>query len=235
MNTASLNAIALTVFGVTLSVLLGPLLHLSPAVPASVTALGLALWVADRFWLAGRGGDLVQGLVAQTAAGHQERVLVHEAGHFLAAHLLGVPIVEYTLSPWETFRRGQTGAGGVVFDRSELEQQLASGSLAASLLERYCTIWMAGIAAEQQLFGVAEGGFDDRQQVRLALSQLRRKHDKQLNLELHERWAALRARTLLQENQPAYAALLAQMRCRASVADCCAAIQQQLEPTAPDR
>ncbi|MBD2103607.1 ATP-dependent Zn protease [Leptolyngbya sp. FACHB-261] len=228
MSSPSLNLIAITVFTLTLSTLLGPLLNLSPVVPAAAVAVGMALFATDRLVLAGRGGNLLQNWLTPQ---QRERVLIHEAGHFLVAYLSGVPILDYTLSPWETFRRGLGGSGGVVFDRTALEAQLSAGTLSAQLLERYCAIWMAGVVAEQQVFGNAQGGADDRLQLRLALSQLRKGSSERLNPEMHERWATLRARTLMTEHSSAYKALLAQMRQRASVEDCCAAIDQHRDQT----
>ncbi len=224
MSPISLNLVALTVFAFTLSALLGPLLHLSPAVPALAVVLILGLGTADRLWLSGQGGNLLLALLPGSPE-RDQRVLAHEAGHFLVAHLLGIPVQAYSLSPWQAIRRGLPGQGGVQFDRSELETQIQAGRLTAGLLDRYSTVWMAGVAAEQQIWGSAEGGGDDRQQLRLALAQLRRGAGERLDPAFHERWALLRAKTLLQDHAEAHRALMAQMQAQAPVAECCAAIE----------
>ena len=37
-------------------------------------------------------------------------------------------------------------------------------------LERFCTVWMAGIAAEKLVYGDSQGGAEDRQQLVQALT-----------------------------------------------------------------
>lgn len=217
MNQASLNLIAITIFTLVMSSLLGPLIHLSPVVPAIAAATILGLGTLDTFSLQGQGSALLLDWVAGFSAEHRDRIIHHEAGHFLVAHLLEIPVAGYTLTAWEAFRAGQPGLGGVSFDLEELDAELAEGKLSAQRCDRYCTVWMAGIAAENLKYGNAEGGGDDRQKFRFLLTTLRRPDGE---IALKERTATFQAKTLLEQHQDSYNALIEAMRRRASVQEC---------------
>ncbi len=223
MNQTALNLGAIAVFGMTLSVLLGPLLQIDSTIPAIATFAVLSLYTVDTLGLQGKGISLVLDLVAGTSRQHRDRVLRHEAGHFLVAYLLGIPVVGYTLSAWEALKQGQPGQGGVQFADQELASQLEQRRLTAQLLERYCTVWMAGIAAEMLAYGNAEGGIEDREKVRTILAQIGQPSQ---NFAIKERFHVLQARHLLESERAAYDALVQAMEERASVAECYATIQQ---------
>lgn len=226
MNPLSLNLVAITVFLFTLSALLGPLIHLSPSVPAIAAAGLLGLVTVDTLGWQGRGLTIALDAIARISAERRLRVTRHEAGHFLVAHLLEVPISGYTLTAWEAFKQGQNGCGGVQFDDRQLLEQLQQGTISDRLLNRYATIWMAGIAAETGLYGTAEGGDDDRLQLRSILSQLR---PVITDISARERWALLQAKTLLESHQEAYKRLVEAMEQRLSVAECTQAIAQSAD------
>ncbi|MBE9041573.1 ATP-dependent Zn protease, partial [Oscillatoriales cyanobacterium LEGE 11467] len=154
---------------------------------------------------------------------HRQRVTHHEAGHFLVAHILDIPIADYTLTAWEAMRQGQAGRGGVQFDDRVLAAQLERGTMSAQSLDRYCTVWMAGIAAETLVYDNAEGGGDDRQQLRTVLSQL---SPPIRDPQQRERWATLQATTLLATHRSAYDALVEAMSQRLPVAECCAIVNK---------
>jgi hypothetical protein len=227
MSQTTLNLVAITIFTLVMTSLLGPLLHLSPAVPAIAAFTLLSLATLDSLNWQGQVGTLVVDWVAGFSAEHRSRVIRHEAGHFLAAYLLEIPVVGYTLSAWEAFRQGQPGQGGVSFGTAELETEWQQGKLSTQLMDRYCTVWMAGVAAEELVYGKAEGGADDRQKLRLLWG--RQQSDSQRTLK--ERWATLQAKTLLESHQPAYEALVEAMTQRASVTDCLQVIAQQVNPS----
>lgn len=68
----------------------------------------------DRFLLGGRGFDALARVVLPR---YKERIIRHEAGHFLLAHLLGCPVQDCVLRPvfngrWEKGHRQPGGAGG---------------------------------------------------------------------------------------------------------------------------
>jgi hypothetical protein len=85
---------------------------------------------------------------------------------------------------------------------------------------------MAGIAAEKIVYGNVEGGAEDREKVRaaLTLAGLPEKVYAQ-----KERWAQLQATNLLEKYQKSYEVLVAAMEARASVEECYQAIQQHCQ------
>ena len=85
MNQLSLNLCAIGVFTMTLSVLLGPLLNIPSAFPAIAVSTILIFATVDVLSLEGKGGNLFLDWVAGFSPVHRERVIRHEAGHFLVA------------------------------------------------------------------------------------------------------------------------------------------------------
>ena len=223
MEQTALNLIAIGVFGMTLSVLLGPMLNISPAIPAITTLGVLSLATLDSFRFQGKGVTLLLYLLAGARSEHRDRILRHEAGHFLVAYFLGIPITGYTLTAWEAFKQGQPGLGGVTFDSQELSPDALNVGAMRLTLERFCTVWMAGIAAETLIYGGAEGGGEDRQKLTEALILLGRPASES---PVKERWATRQAQTIIQEHWESYEALVTAMEQRASVAECCQVIQQ---------
>jgi hypothetical protein len=223
VNPTTLNLIAVTIFLFVLSSLLGPLIHLSPAVPA-IAAFGLlGLATVDTFSLQGRAGTLVVDWFARFSPEHRSRIIHHEAGHFLVAHLSQIPITGYTLTAWDAFRQGQPGYGGVTFNTQELDRELQQGKLSNQLLDRFCTVWMAGTAAEQLVYSEATGGADDRQKFRTLWAILKRPD---VEGQQKEKWAAFQAKNLIQTHREAYDALVVGMEQGASVEECIQIIEQ---------
>ncbi len=218
---ASLNAIALAVALLSFSVLLGPYFHLPASVPAAITLGVLGLAAVDIFGFKGLGNRLFLDAFAQLSPAHRQRVIHHEAGHFLAAQLLDVTVAGYTLTAWEAFRQGHLGQGGVRVETPDFGE-----TITASELERYCTIWMAGGVAESLVYQNVEGGADDLKTLRTVLRQLEVQ-----DAILKERLAGRRAQNLLQNHWEAYEALVTAMEKRMPVQDCCRLITQQVQPT----
>jgi hypothetical protein len=223
MNQTTLNLVAITIFALVMSSLLGPLLHLSPFIPAIAITAILGIATVDTLSWQGKGGTLLLDWIASFSPAHRDRVIHHEAGHFLAAYLLGIPVTGYTLSAWEALRQGQAGQGGVSFGSQEFDQAVEQGTIAAHLLDRFCTVLMAGTIAESLVYGDVQGGADDRLKFRMLWSQLRRPNSEG---ELKERLAQLQAKTLLKTNWTAYEALVSAMAAGTSVEECYAAIEQ---------
>lgn len=219
----ALNLIAIGVFGITLSVLLGPLFNISPAIPALATFGILSLTTLDSFSFQGKGVNLLLDSVAGISSQHRDRIIRHEAGHFLVAHLLGIPITGYTLSAWEAFKQKQPGLGGVTFDNEQLSPDVLDAVEMRLTLERFCNVWMAGIAAENLVYGNAEGGAEDREKLTSALMALGRPISQ---CQQQEKFAQLQAKTLIEENWLSYQALVTAMEKRASVAECYKVIQE---------
>jgi hypothetical protein len=225
MKDTSLNIIAISIFAITVSILLGPLFNLPEAVPAIATFCLLGLATLDSFQWQGQGGTILLDWLGGTSKQKRDRILHHEAGHFLVAHLLGIPVTSYALNAWEAFKQGQTAQGGVRFEDEQLASQLQSGTLSSQLLDQYCTVWMAGIVAEKFVYGSAQGGAEDRTKISAILTQLGRPS---AEIQLKQNWGSLRAKNLIESHKSAYEALVAAMEKRATVAECCDIIQQNL-------
>ncbi len=223
MAQTSFNLTAISIFVVVLTTLVGPLVNVSPVLPAIVTAAGLGLAAIDTLAWQGRGASLMLDWLTRATGGeaYQNRIRHHEAGHFLVAVLLGIPVTGYALNAWDAFRQGQPGLGGVAFETSNLERDLKQGTILAQTVDRYFQVWMAGVAAELLVYGDAQGGDDDRQALRCLWRQIQRSP---ADYPQKERWALLQAKTLLQTHQPAYDALVTALAGGATVPDCYAAI-----------
>ncbi|MGF1493531.1 MAG: ATP-dependent Zn protease [Microcoleaceae cyanobacterium] len=227
MKDSSLNVIAIAVFSITLMALVGPAVGISPTIPSVIVFSVLAIASLDNFALQGQGTTILTDWLAGASGEKQDRILHHEAGHFLVAHLLEIPVEGYALSAWEAFKQGQKAQGGVRFRDQTVLDQLQQGSLSSELLDRYCRVWMAGIAAESIVYGSALGGADDRQKIYSVWSQLRRP---QPEAEVKQRWATLQARNLIENHQLAYEALVKAMAERMPVEECTELIEASDKP-----
>ncbi len=223
MSDIAVNAVAIAVFLMTLSALAGPLLHISPLIPAVSTLGFLGLVTADQLSWSGRGMTLFLALF--TPAEQKKRLLAHESGHFLVAYCLGISVVDYTLSAWEVFRRGQSGLAGVQFDNDAQTETNLAWQATPLQLERWTTVWMAGIAAEQIAYGKAEGGDGDRAQVRQAFHQAGLPPGQWT---IKENWGLLQAKNYLQCHRDAHRALQDAMAKGDSVADCYQILQNSI-------
>ncbi|PKH47687.1 hypothetical protein CRG98_050471 [Punica granatum] len=128
-------------------------------------SLGLLfLWTFDS--VSFNGG--VSSLLLDTA-GHtfnkkyHNRVIQHEAGHFLIAYLLGILPRGYAISSFEALQKEgslkvQAGTSFVDF---EFLEEVNSGKVSATMLNRFSCIALAGVATEYLLYGYAEGGLAD--------------------------------------------------------------------------
>jgi ATP-dependent Zn protease len=217
MNPLTLNAIALSVFGMTLAALMGPFLHISPSLSAGVILVGLSAVTIDGFQFQSLGLTLLLDTFAQLSPRHRRRVLHHEAGHFLVASLLNLSIQSYSLSVWEAFRTGNAQQGGVLLDQPS---DIASSDWLKSNINDLCVVWVAGGIAEDLKYGSIQGNEGDLRQLRRSLSSLG------LNIKLHEAQANRRARQLLTENWHVYELLVSQMALRQPTAECCKGIEQ---------
>ncbi len=215
MQQTALNLIAIGVFLMTMTSLLGGIFHISPFVPAGITVFIMGIASVDTFQLQGRGMMIFLDLFTPEA--ERKRVIQHEAGHFLAGYLLGIPITGYSLTPWEAVRQGQGGLGGVNFDLETIENSLQRKQQINLLVERVSTTLMAGIAAENLVFDEDQGGFEDRRQLRQMLVKA---GVPSVSLEQREKWATLQATNLLERNQESYQNLVQAMAARKSLEEC---------------
>lgn len=214
-NDIGLNILALSIFSITLLVLISPFLSVSPFIPATITFILLSLVTVDTLAWKNQGTNLFLNLFLSQE--QKERIIYHEAGHFLTAHFYQIPVIGYTLTPWENLKINNLGSGGVIFDTSFLEakgQDLKEFNL---LLERFSIVLMAGIAAEKFIYKNSEGGEEDKQKFREIYRNLGLNYT-QLNMK--QRLAILQAQTLIENHKDAYLALVEAMKKRLSVVEC---------------
>lgn len=221
MTQSALNLLAVGIFTMTLSCLLGPIFNISPFIPATGAFGILCLATVDTLTWNSRGVSLLLDLFA--SAEQRQRIIRHEAGHFLTAYFLGIPITGYTLTAWEVLKQGQLGRGGVSIVTEPLIVQPFDLEKMRLTLDRFCTVWMAGVAAEKIVYGDAQGGGEDRQQLRNALNLAGLSEAAFMQ---KERWAQIQAKNLIERNQKSYDALVEAMAKRASLEECYWAIQQ---------
>ncbi|MEM9568682.1 MAG: hypothetical protein AAF974_10280 [Cyanobacteria bacterium P01_E01_bin.34] len=182
--------------------LLSPVLGNNEWVPVGATSLLFGAVLLDRVAMQGRFTGLMGARWGWTAT-RQKRVLYHEAGHLLAACWLDIPVLDYALDPWQAFRKGYPGYGGIQLDDSVWQAWLASGTMTRRDVERYSIMWMAGGVAERQHMGDTLGDRDDRLKLQQLVQTLRRS-GQPLDSGYMQRWAQLQASSLLEEQAQAY-------------------------------
>jgi hypothetical protein len=207
----SLNLVAICVFGMTISSLVTPLLNISSTVPILAIFAIVVGTTVDGLLLDSIAATLILDTIAGTKPAYRQRIIHHEAGHFLVAYLLGIPINGYTLTAWESVRQGNSAQGGVMFAPPPTD-------ISSQLLQQYCTVWMAGIAAEKLMYDKSQGGSEDRQKLQGVLFLAGKQQQEIVH---QENLAALQAKTLIQTHWDAYQALVIAMSNRSAVADCC--------------
>lgn len=221
MNVTATDLLAIAIFTITMMSLVGTMVGLSPIVPAAIAIALLSAWGIDIGFWQGKFGAYAQAWLRARDPKYRERVSYHEAGHFLAAHVLGFKVINYAIAGIVGQSLGEVLAsesfngieGGV-----EIEVDHSANSV--NLLDRYCTVYMAGIAAEQLMCeGETEGGLDDIQRLRQAISSLP-------NPIVQERWALLNAKNLLSDRRSVLIALAEQMQNGASIEDCYQTIEK---------
>lgn len=147
---------------------------------------------------------------------YRDRVLRHEAAHFLVGYLLGVPIVGYSLD---------LGKEHTDFLEARLERKIVGAQrLSEAEVDALAVVAMAGIAAEAMTFEEVVGQNADLLSLQKAMNRaaVPMAPNAQQNV---TRWAVWQAAVLLRGNAAAYDALREAMARGAPVADCIAAIE----------
>ncbi len=196
-----------------------------------LTLLGAVL---DRILL---NGALFETYLKLFSPGVQQKILKHEANHLFAAYLLGCPVEGIVLSAWAAlqdrrFGSRQVTAGTSFFD-PELSKAINSGGqrLTRALIDRYSIIVMAGIAAEADQFGRADGGAGDEMALVAFLSRLNGNQRGTTTwdaaaIKNQARWGALQATLMMREYKPAYDALVDALEAGGQLGDCIYAIEK---------
>jgi len=255
MKLSGSDLLAVAIFSISMLALLGPVLNLSPTIPAAISLIGLALYGMDVGWWQGRGSQAIMLWINRQSPEYQRRVACHEAGHFLAAYLLDLPISSYSTGAMidESAAVGQSlytegnlvingmadlavndrsnndGSNTVVNSGDEVDQR--------TLLQKLTTVAMAGIVAEELLCpGTAQGGSTDYQQLRHLLRYQgtiapQTSPQTPINYDLQKRWAKLRARDLLRPHEATLQILAIAMTQQASLDHCLTTLRTQLNGT----
>merc|ERR1719359_2068925 len=196
--------------------------------PRPFVSVPTALLVADRTLFRGLPSEAITRALNPE---YRRTVVAHEAGHFLCAYLLGCPVQACLLDPFAALRDGRVnGAAGTVFFDPELGESMEKGSLARSVIDRYCVVVMGGIAAEAERNQQAEGGRSDEAALIALLSQLDGGRTWDIaRIQAQARWASSQAVLLLREHRAAFDALCAALEAGASVGECILAIEGALD------
>lgn len=152
---------------------------------------------------------------SQVFPDYKQRVLRHEAAHFLTAHLLGVPVAGYNL----LLGKEHTDLAEAALQRRLIEQQLDDKEV-----ERLAVIAMAGATAEAMNYEDVMGQTADMMDLQRIMnrSAVKMGGPQQQNL---TRWASYQAATLLRQYKKEYEALQEAMARGAPVEVCIQAIE----------
>ncbi|XP_042000616.1 uncharacterized protein LOC121750197 [Salvia splendens] len=159
---------------------------------------------------------------------YHNRVVQHEAGHFLIAYLLGILPKGYTLTSLEALKKeGSLNVqAGTAFVDLEFLEEVNTGKVSASTLNTFSCIALAGVATEYLQFGAAEGGLSDINTLDRLLGSLgftQKKADAQV------RWAVLNTILLLRRHERTRAVLAEAMAEGKSVGSCVDMIEKTID------
>ncbi|KAF8017932.1 hypothetical protein BT93_H2982 [Corymbia citriodora subsp. variegata] len=158
---------------------------------------------------------------------YRNRVLQHEAGHFLIAYLVGILPRGYSISSLDALKKeGSLNVqAGTSFVDFEFLEEVNAGKVSATTLNKFSCIALAGVATEYLLFGCAEGGLADINQLDSLLKGLgftQKKADSQV------RWAVLSTVLLLRRHETARGKLAEAMSKGKSVGSCLDVIEDNI-------
>lgn len=195
-------------------------------------SLGLLfLWTLDLVSFNGGVGSLVLDTIGHTfSQKYHNRVIQHEAGHFLIAYLLGILPKGYTLTSLEALQKeGSLNIqAGTAFVDFEFLEEVNSGKVSATMLNRFSCIALAGVVTEYLLYGYAEGGLADINKLDLLLKGLgftQKKADSQV------RWSVLNTVLILRRHKQARGKLAETMSMGKSVGACIGVIEENIDST----
>lgn len=156
-ETGALTA-GVAVLLVSLAAIVGPLIGISPWLTALTAGLALAALTADAAFLSGRGGHLVAEALPG-GLGRLRRIAIHEAAHGLVAMEEAVPVRRVLVGSWAGLQAGVNSGGSTEFELP------AAVKMPLADLRRWSRVLLAGMVAEELLYGGSIGGADDRAQL----------------------------------------------------------------------
>lgn len=145
----------IAVVGISVVAVAGPAMGLSPWLPSLAAGLTLAALTADAALFAGRGGHVVAEALPGGLA-RLRRIALHEAGHHLVAQAEAVPVRRVLVGSWAALQAGVGGGGCTEFDLP------AAAKMPLADLRRWSRVLLAGMVAEELIYGSSIGGADDR-------------------------------------------------------------------------
>jgi hypothetical protein len=148
----------MAVFGVSVAAVAGPAVGLSPWVTTLAAGLTLAALTADAAFLGGRGGHVVAEALPGGLA-RLRRIAIHEAAHNLVAQAEAVPVRRVLVGSWAALQAGVNGGGSTEFELP------SSAKMPLADLRRWSRVLLAGMVAEELIYGTSVGGADDRAQL----------------------------------------------------------------------
>ncbi|XP_072954144.1 uncharacterized protein [Typha angustifolia] len=194
-----------------------------------VSLVLLFLWSLDLVSFNGGVRNLVLDTIGHSfSQKYHNRVIQHEAGHFLIAYLLGVLPKGYMLTSLETLmKEGSLNVqAGTAFVDFEFLEEINTGKVSAKMLNRFSCIALAGVATEYLLYGYSEGGLADIDKLDGLLKSLgftQKKADSQV------RWAVLNTILLLRRHEKARLQLAEAMSAGKSVGLCIDVIENNID------
>ena len=153
---------------------------------------------------------------SQVFPDYRERVLRHEAGHFLLGHLMGVPVANYSLI---------IGKEHTDLAEAALQKRLITQTLGDTEVNRLSIIALGGATAEamhfEDVMGQTQDLFDLQRIMNRSASKLGAQQQQN-----QTRWAAYQAAALLQKYNKEYTSLMEVMQRGGTVDECIRAIEE---------
>ena len=238
----SLSMVSLTPKPTNTLLLAGAALAFLEGVVSLSTGIDLNFLIFFTLFLGFLDKLLINGAVFETATRmampeYTNKILKHEAGHFLCAYLLGCPVEGCVLSTWAALNDPRFGgrattvnAGTSFFDPSLSDQINGREPLTRASIDRYSIIVMGGIAAEALNFGRADGGAGDEMALVSFLTNLNPRNGGAVSwnvdsIKNQARWGALQAVLLMREYKACYDALVDALERGGDLGDCVYAIE----------
>ncbi len=146
-----------------------------------------------------------------------ERIVKHEAAHFLIAYLSGIPVSSYSLGLMEMH---------VELLEAKIEKKLVgkAGVITQEEMEALAVVAMSGVAAEAKYFEKVAGQEADLFSLQKAMNKTEPKLGAQKEKSI-TRWAVYKAAKIITDNEKSYVRLCRAMKEDNSVAECIKAIE----------
>jgi len=148
---------------------------------------------------------------------YMERIVKHEAAHFLIAYLSGIPVSSYSLGLMEMH---------VELLEAKIEKKLVgkAGVITQEEMEALAVVAMSGVAAEAKYFEKVAGQEADLFSLQKAMNKTEPKLGAQKEKSI-TRWAVYKAARIITDNEKSYVRLCRAMKEDKSVAECIKAIE----------